>query len=1013
MKRGIAKKGMAFAAAIAMVLVTIVQPVSAAAMSTIWKATPDKTELSSDGGVVTFTLGGEELVEGDTACRIKKDGVVQTDIPVTITGTGERQTVAVTFPANAGTEDVTYRVDFHPDNSEQDMDKMYWSDKKVDILIKAPGSTTEPTDPPADPGEIYVVNVDKTSLENEGGTVEFTLLGSKMDSSMIRTKVVRGEVRDSEIEATAQVSGDKDGQKTVTLTFPKNTESTEKTYEVSFNASGSDTDFMDDLKKSITVAAGDGGGTPQPPVEVDTGVTFVQASSKNLETEGGRVTFTVYGKDMAADKMRVKVEAGQVRQPEIEKTFAAVGEGTAKKQTVTLDFPKNETSEDQVYQVSFNAIGSDTDFYTEKDMNITVKAKEGGAPEDEMKINELTIRTPELPSEGGRTSVTVKGEALDSSKMNLKVVRIVGVDEVDQPQIYQNAEFAGLATLQTASLSFPANPETEKAIYKISVGSGLNYKEGFVYVGGDAATGEIVKIYPASVSVNNAGNLITLRFSEDISDATNGRLNEFIALNLYGTGFVDLSDEDVVTVEDREIRIALDQAVAVGDHAKIQFRERAIQDQEGRLSAAFEWDMKQGASAAYKAEIIEGETLTAAGGETVVRLTGENLGTSTVARVLDTTTNDAEKSIPVTVSGEGEEQILTYTVPANQTDRTKTYMMQLSLDGGNLYSTIIGIDELSRTQRIVTAVLPEGVDAQQPTLSYMTITSYGTSGGTEWGVDTTHTNLPTGQESKKTYVRVYGTNLDQTKTKVKIVDEDGITWPIYNDPSSDSMDNFIMVGFNGTGIEGNGNYQALEIICPRNIKGDRTYTYLIAVDGVNFDQEVTVSATVLDDGETGKHDPDREKGEITVQYVKENGESLADDQVYLAYQWFKLSDIGIEVKAFDGYQLKEQPDLTGTVGTGARTITLVYEEVKTPVDPDGGGQNPDGEQPDGQNPGTQNPDGQNPNTHNPDTQTGAAGQNGQNAKAKAAKTGDASHAAGAAVVMLICLGAAVKARRFR
>ena len=61
-----------------------------------------------------------------------------------------------------------------------------------------------------------------------------------------------------------------------------------------------------------------------------------------------------------------------------------------------------------------------------------------------------------------------------------------------------------------------------------------------------------------------------------------------------------------------------------------------------------------------------------------------------------------------------------------------------------------------------------------------------------------------------------------------------------------------MIAFNHTGITGNGNSQVMEVICPNNFKGDRTFTYYIAADGVHYDSAHTVTATVLDDQSSGE-----------------------------------------------------------------------------------------------------------------------------------------------------------------
>lgn len=101
---------------------------------------------------------------------------------------------------------------------------------------------------------------------------------------------------------------------------------------------------------------------------------------------------------------------------------------------------------------------------------------------------------------------------------------------------------------------------------------------------------------------------------------------------------------------------------------------------------------------------------------------------------------------------------------------------------------------------------------------------------------------------------MFGANFNKALTKIKIIDENGIEWyPLQNEGTSDSMDNFIMVSSDGTGIYGNGNTQMFELICPRNVtnpknpNGDVTFKFLVAVDGENYDEEVFVRATVVND----------------------------------------------------------------------------------------------------------------------------------------------------------------------
>lgn len=140
---------------------------------------------------------------------------------------------------------------------------------------------------------------------------------------------------------------------------------------------------------------------------------------------------------------------------------------------------------------------------------------------------------------------------------------------------------------------------------------------------------------------------------------------------------------------------------------------------------------------------------------------------------------------------------------------------------------------------------------------------------------------------------------------IKIVDENGIIWYPVNDATSDSTSNFIMIAFNHTGITGNGNSQVMEVICPNNFKGDRTFTYSIAADGVHYDSAHTVSATVLDDQKSGKKElSPRNLRNSKISFLDTKGNLLEDPEYTLGYNFSKVVSFGIAPKNIDGYTVK-------------------------------------------------------------------------------------------------------------
>ena len=234
----------------------------------------------------------------------------------------------------------------------------------------------------------------------------------------------------------------------------------------------------------------------------------------------------------------------------------------------------------------------------------------------------------------------------------------------------------------------------------------------------------------------------------------------------------------------------------------------------------------------------------------------------------------------------------------------KSFTLRLSADGGMSFKNRFSKQALPNEKLVLTQLF-EGQDESIPAISFASIQSYGTSGGGTDVVDNTHTVSPTGQESKKTLVHLYGVNFDEKKSKIKIVDENGITWYPVNDSTSDSASNFIMIAFNHTGITGNGNSQVMEVICPNNFKGDQTFTYYIAPDGVNYDLQHKVTVTVLDDKHPGKKElSGKNIRSVKISYVDKVGTILEDPEYMQGYNFAKVMSFGMVPKVISGYQAK-------------------------------------------------------------------------------------------------------------
>ena len=316
---------------------------------------------------------------------------------------------------------------------------------------------------------------------------------------------------------------------------------------------------------------------------------------------------------------------------------------------------------------------------------------------------------------------------------------------------------------------------------------------------------------------------------------------------------------------------------------------------------------------------FDDKVVESAGGEVNVTIKGENLTADNVKiKVLNpfTAAKEEELSNSITYKKVGDDVVATIKLPANTTSTAKSFNL--------IFTNVLGMkakvtytEERGENGRVIT-VLPAGKTKQDSVLSFVTISSYQAHHST----DLTTTTTDKGNVSKKTVAHLYGANLKANITKVKIIDQNGVEWPIHTTGSNIEASDYPMmvIGKLGNGISGNGTYQEAEIVLPNNLDTDMTFTYVFAPDGVNFDEAHKVTAVV----EKTTNVRPAVKRTITVKYQDENGKTLKDDKVLTGYSWFNYS---VEKDAIDGYKnviVKDNKALSGKFGTKDQEIVLVY-----------------------------------------------------------------------------------------
>lgn len=656
--------------------------------------------------------------------------------------------------------------------------------------------------------------------------------------------------------------------------------------------------------------------------------------SSTLPAEGGKLKISLMlGNENRPDgyeTLRVKAEFKTSEGVTSEKLLSLEEENLSLKKgkrSFSVSIPENEENSERTITLYFNCWGDEEKFQDAPILTITQEA--GRKEVAKAEITKLSANITEL-AKGGEILLHVKGKNLTEDNLFGKVYREEKGEFVEDVDLSESLKggWEGLENNRTKSLLLP---DAEGGIqkYKVQVGTTDAPEALFsdtleISVGGEESKKK-VQFMPRLVSLSDGGRKITVYFYEKISAAKD---MDFLKKSIFlktkeEEGYAPLEAEDALEfVDEHTLEIRLHAAKNFKNTAKIKVEERSILDTNRQVeNNPFESFLQQ-SGAISEVKIEEGTVLSSEGGQVRLRIKGQNLSKEKFRlKVLpnkvfsgkeeDNIFEPADLKIEADTGfssnaeeAEKEGLVVSFSIPKNESKEMKSFTLRLSADGGMSFKNRFSKQALPNEKLVLTQLF-EGQDESTPAISFASIQSYGTSGGGTDVVDNTHTVSPTGQESKKTLVHLYGVNFDEKKSKIKIVDENGITWYPVNDSTSDSASNFIMIAFNHTGITGNGNSQVMEVICPNNFKGDQTFTYYIAPDGVNYDLQHKVTVTVLDDKHPGKKElSGKNIRSVKISYVDKEGTILEDPEYMQGYNFAKVMSFGIVPKDISGHKAK-------------------------------------------------------------------------------------------------------------
>ena len=922
----------------------------------------------------TFKLEGKNLVYNKTKAKVVIKGKNENITAISDSATPLKADVdrdeavnelriKLTFPLNETTEDIVYVVSFSVDggktfyDKKKDAHESNLSAEPVEITVK--GNTDKPN-PDVEPEK--KPEIDKIDVSLLQGMASLSIKGKNLKQTSFKAKVTLADGTELENfnEHTWRSLLDNSSSKIITL--PENNTEKDITYKIHVSIDGGKT-YPADQAVTVTI--------PKKVVGADTEVIAISekgnsVSEKKFDSKGGDVNLLVSTKeDTTYDKIKAKITqivdgteiAGDV--------FAQIDVKNTKSKSFKFNahFPENNGKKAKEYKVVFNAKGSDTEFQPEPVLKVIVDGKDVENSEKKVTIKSIKASVPGLPKTGGISNITIIGANLDLDKLNPSITKTI---EGKTQKVELNVEKQGSDKAASFVITFPKAESDKVETYNITLGD----KSVTVTVGG-RVSGILQEILPSRVYTNKDKTVITVYYDEEIYAVADDykELKEGITLQANNYGQITeskLTDKDNVTIDANKLVISLATPFKGGINSKIIVEERLLKDKEGFEARKISQIIDIAKPIVNSSVFTKGEVLTKEGGEVELKLIGEgfvqsvggvNKPVNTLVKVLENNKAKTElygikgaafnrknsDKITVTTNEEGTEQTIGFTLPANDTGKTKTYSVMVSLDGGLTYSSALGVNILeNRAKRLVASVLPTSENDGNPSLSFMSITSYGTQGGGKEEADITHTETPNGQESKKTWVTVFGANLDKSLTKIRIIDRNGIIWyPLQNEGTSDSTSNFIMVSSDGTGIFGNGNTQMLEVIGMNNILTTETFTYQLAVDGKNYDTETVVTVTVPYDG--GAKNTKKEMTEdfirnIKVSHVTDTGKVLEAETEVRGYSWSKLRSFGIKDKEFPnckviGYRRNGREEITPITGLyedlvgKTESVEFVYDEA--------------------------------------------------------------------------------------
>lgn len=672
--------------------------------------------------------------------------------------------------------------------------------------------------------------------------------------------------------------------------------------------------------------------------DVEAVCTGVTVNPTKVSRNGGEVEVSVAGTDLTEDAY-YQVYYNYDLKPGMA-TDGAYGTKTAVKMTKSGDVWKFKTTIPAIDKI--NASGNVNGFKVAVCVNgINSKATKSdlikvAASSEGAEVTSIDATPKEISYKGGEVTLKVNGINLTEDNWGVQAKAYIVDTDIDKTPAFEVKN----VTENSATLVIPKNTLTNDLEYRVV--AGVNDGEG---IKEQAKTTFVIKGKPYRTDGTFGAE------SAELIGENQVRINFENELELYcaedeAPEFFSVRDasKKKLDCKAKSVEIAGKSAIVTFDSV-IPKEAQSIGFDEG----VFKLGEKNGkpvvngtnSQILTKKESIssitfEKDVFSSKGGTVKATLDGFNVDKialdSITANIFEA--GKASKSdIAVAKTTVDGKPVLTFDLPENKTKGTQCYILKAYQDGKEI------ITGASRESRNVLSVLPEGKTEKDQTLGMATIVAMRNTGNTDLQNAVAEVSKSIGE--LKTEVRLYGTNLDMKKTKLRAIDENGILWPVYDIPECDGMWRFVAIaGTNKNGVFGDGNAQLVELLPPRYAGTNKKFTIQVSIDGENWLDTNTVTLTVNNQGISSESDfrtcNKEDIQTITVKYVDEKGNEIAAADKHNGYGISMLKQFEIAPKKIDGYTLIEEknPNIPEWVYQGPKdnTYTYTYKADREPQD---------------------------------------------------------------------------------